>query len=85
VTQIHISDDEMDALTTTAAMGDFALEDVVVAAAWWFAKQEEDFKEHYIRTTWLLPPSDPVETPPQHGILKEKLHAVAGRFRSIFG
>jgi hypothetical protein len=53
--QIHVSDSEMEALATTAAVGGFAVEEAVGAAIGAFAGQEEAFKENYLRATWLAP------------------------------
>ena len=83
--QIHISDAEMDALATTAAAGNFAVEDLVGAAIWAFSEQEEGFKEDYIRATWLEPGASPLVTRPGHQLVEGKLRALAHRFFSIFG
>jgi hypothetical protein len=83
--QIHISDAEMQALAATAAVGDFAVEDLVGAAAWAFAQQDEDFKKDYVRADLLQPHASPLNTRSPHQTLKEKLYGLARRFCSIFG
>jgi hypothetical protein len=83
--QIHLSDAEMQALAATAAVGNFAVEDVVGAAAWAFAQQDEEFKKDYVRANWLQPPAGPLNPRPRHQTLKEKLHGLARRFCSVLG
>jgi hypothetical protein len=83
--QIHISDAEMEALTATAALGHFAVEELVGAAAWAFGQQERTFQEHLIRGRWLYDPASADETRPRRQTLKEKFYALARRLFSLFG
>jgi hypothetical protein len=83
--QIHISDAEMQALAATAAVGDFAVEDLVGAAAWAFAQQDADFKKDYVRANLLQAYARPLNTRSPHQPLKEKLYGLARRFCSLFG
>jgi hypothetical protein len=73
----------MQVLAATAALGDFAVEDLVGAAAWAFAGQDEDFKEYYIRAICFQGLA--ARPRPRRRSLREKLHDLARRFVSIFG
>jgi hypothetical protein len=75
----------MEVLATTAALGSFAVEDLVGAAAWAFAGQDDDFKEYYIRAICFRGPAAPRRPRPRRRSLREKLHGLARRFVSLFG
>jgi hypothetical protein len=83
--EVHVSDSDMEALATTAALGNFAVEDLVGAAAWAFAGQDEDFKEYYIRTICFQGSAAPPRPLPRRRSLREKLHGLARRLVSVFG
>jgi hypothetical protein len=81
--RIHISDAEMEALAVTAALGRYAVEDLVGAAVWVFAQQDESFKEQFIRERWFHRHASPRATRPWRQILQEKIHGLARRIVSL--
>jgi hypothetical protein len=83
--EIHLTDDEMKELATTAARGNVTVEDLVAVAAWAFASQGEPFKESYVREVSFGRRPGRSRARPRRQSLKEKLHGLARRFISAFG
>ena len=81
---IYLSDDQLQALAVTAAAGNFSLEDLVAVAAWAFAREEESFKNYYIREVWCKNASLRPETRQRRSSMKEKLHGLARCIGSFF-
>jgi hypothetical protein len=74
----------MEALTVTAALGNFRLEDLVATAAWALARNEGAFKDSWVRNFVYRGNAARPSAPAWRRTVREKLHGLARRIRSLF-
>jgi hypothetical protein len=82
--QYRVPEQVVQSLQMTSALGGFEPGNLIDAAVWAFSRQDEGFKNHYVREFWFRGLGDRPRPPVPRSSLKEKLYGLLARVRARF-